>query len=138
MCEFLLFLLQELVKSKCLDDTTSNKSINLTFRIFKNWKCLVCHFQNWLTKKWQIFYRTGSTNRFLWITNVVSSLRLMMSSKKGHTLPSAQLCNGNIWSFTRPVDLLTCLNKYWNWVGYIRPNPDDRLNKNRRTEFFWP
>ena len=21
-------------------------------------------------------------------------------------------------------------------VGYIRPNPDDRINKNRRTEFF--
>ena len=23
-------------------------------------------------------------------------------------------------------------------VGYIRPNPDDRINKNRRTEFLWP
>ena len=23
-------------------------------------------------------------------------------------------------------------------VGYIRPNPDDRINKNQRTEFLWP
>ena len=23
-------------------------------------------------------------------------------------------------------------------VGYIRSKPDDRLNKNQRTEFFWP
>ena len=39
------------------------------------------------------------------------------------------------WCKRMSVDKLTCT---YERVGYIRPNPDDRINKNPRTEFFWP
>ena len=43
----------------------------------------------------------------------------------------------------RFIKRFTRSRKFWrkltqSRVGYIRLNPDDRINKNRRTEFLWP